>query len=438
MVALVLLVCSLATSLLILTLKSRALDEARRHQQRQQQQPAATEQRQQQQAATAPAGAAARLQTLGGLLLLGGHLMAMLLRTDRSRLAEPAGLAAEAAVPLVLGVLLVALPALLPALFERHRTLLVGTARVAVFMAADVRNPRGLLFIFQRPPSEDLLRDTWQLLLGSRVVAMFCTAVACPLPLLPHLLVSAFAFHRCRLSDVLCSCPLLRHPVWQRRIAAMHSAIHKLPLLVPDPGPLACRVPGTAGALGSPSEGAQARDCRVFMAFTMLLGGLVGPTLLTAKTARSAGAAGAAGAAGTAGAAAGPARRVADGDSDGAGSSEPAGSSSSLDQVRSSSSSSSGGGATDDVHSGSRPPLQGGKWPGARCCAAVRAAASCAAGCLQRAACEADSCLHHLCELLLGSSSGVLAVAAWWMLLSLGWVTALLLERAGPAASAAI
>lgn len=30
---------------------------------------------------------------------------------------------------------------------------------------------------------------------GTRVVAMFCTAVACPLPLIPHLLVSAFAVH---------------------------------------------------------------------------------------------------------------------------------------------------------------------------------------------------------------------------------------------------
>ncbi len=146
MAALVLLLCSLATSLLILTLKSHALDEL--------QQQRAQGQLQRWQAAGGrfappPPGAAARLQVRGGLLLLGGHLVAMLLRTDRSRLTEPAGLAGEAAVPLVLGLLLVALPSLLPRAFERHHTLLVGTARVAVFTASDVHNPRGLLFVFQ-------------------------------------------------------------------------------------------------------------------------------------------------------------------------------------------------------------------------------------------------------------------------------------------------
>lgn len=155
MAALVLLLCSLATSLLILTLKSRALNEAQQRLQGRPQRRRAPSAR----IAQSPAGGAARLQVCGGLLLLGGHLMAMLLRTDRSRLAEPAGLAGEAAVPLVLGLLLVALPGLRPATFERHRTLLVGAARVAVFMASDVRNPRGLLFIFQA-------RAAWGVALG--------------------------------------------------------------------------------------------------------------------------------------------------------------------------------------------------------------------------------------------------------------------------------
>lgn len=145
MAALVLLLCSLATSLLILILKSRALDEAQQRAQGRQQLRRGPNGH----IATSSAGSAARLQVRGGLFLLCGHLTALLLRSDSSRLMEPAGLAGEAAVPLILGLLLVALPALLPAAFERHRTALVGAARVAVFMASDVRNPRGLLFIFQ-------------------------------------------------------------------------------------------------------------------------------------------------------------------------------------------------------------------------------------------------------------------------------------------------
>lgn len=419
MAALVLLLCSLATSLLILTLKSRALNEAQQRLQGRPQRRRAPSAR----IAQSPAGGAARLQVCGGLLLLGGHLMAMLLRTDRSRLAEPAGLAGEAAVPLVLGLLLVALPGLRPATFERHRTLLVGAARVAVFMASDVRNPRGLLFIFQRPPAPGILRDTWQLLLGSRVVAIFCTAVACPLPLIPHLLVSAFALQRCRVADYICSCPLLQHPVWRRRIAAVHSSIHKLPLLVPDRGPLACAAQGPAGPSGFPLEGVPALDCRVFLTFVMLLGGLVAPTLLMARVQgpqcwAAAGTADEADEAGTAGGASQGPRRTADSGGSGADGSGSRGSSD-----------------ADTGGDGSMRQGRSNKRCGARLCAAARAAISAAACCLRWAACEAGSILHHLCELLLGASGGVLAAAAWWMLVSLLWVTALLLEGASPGAA---
>lgn len=195
---------------------------------------------------------------------------------------------------------------------------------------------------------------------------------------------------------------------------------------MPDRGPLVCDAQGA----GSTSQGAGALDCRVFVTFMMLLGGLVAPTLLMARVngpqrsvaAVMAGEANAAGAAGSADTA-GTARA-------------------SLDSRDAGNRGSGSEGRPD--HSGrvAGAGSSGGslviKWQGARLWAAAQAAASRAARCLRLAVCRAGSIMHHLCELLLGASGGVLAVAAWWMLLSLLWVAALLLEGASqPAASAA-
>lgn len=197
----------------------------------------------------------------------------------------------------------------------------------------------------------------------------------------------------------------------------------QLPLLVPDRGPLACAAQGPAGPSGFPLEGVPALDCRVFLTFVMLLGGLVAPTLLMARVQgpqcwAAAGTADEADEAGTAGGASQGPRRTADSGGSGADGSGSRGSSD-----------------ADTGGDGSMRQGRSNKRCGARLCAAARAAISAAACCLRWAACEAGSILHHLCELLLGASGGVLAAAAWWMLVSLLWVTALLLEGASPGAA---
>ena len=57
---------------------------------------------------------------------------------------------------------------------------------------------------------------------------------------------------------------------------------------------------------------------------------------------------------------------------------------------------------------------------------------------LLHAAAGLEGGLHHLCDLLThsaGSGSWVLTAAAWWLLISLMWVLALLLEQPGAASA---
>jgi hypothetical protein len=72
------------------------------------------------------------------------------------------------------------------------------------------------------------LRDLWVLMLGTRGLAVLLTPITLPLPLLPHMALAAFAVQRCRTAAYACSCPMLRHPTWQRRIARLHSVVHKV------------------------------------------------------------------------------------------------------------------------------------------------------------------------------------------------------------------
>lgn len=39
------------------------------------------------------------------------------------------------------------------------------------------------------------------------------------MPLLPHMLLSAFSVQRVRTTSTMCALPFLRHAIWQRRIS---------------------------------------------------------------------------------------------------------------------------------------------------------------------------------------------------------------------------
>lgn len=94
-------------------------------------------------------------------------------------------------------VLLIGLPSWAPRFFQRRRCLVVGGARLALWVQPWIVNPRGMQAVFQAHPSEraaGLLFDVWQLLLGTRSLAMFVTAFIAPLPTLPHLALALFAF----------------------------------------------------------------------------------------------------------------------------------------------------------------------------------------------------------------------------------------------------
>uniref|UniRef100_A0AAD5DVJ6 Uncharacterized protein n=1 Tax=Chlorella ohadii TaxID=2649997 RepID=A0AAD5DVJ6_9CHLO len=100
--------------------------------------------------------------------------------------------------------------------------------------------------VFQAHPSEraaGLLFDVWQLLLGTRSLAMFVTAFIAPLPTLPHLALALLAF--------------------------------ELPLLVPEQ-PVSCdaRLDAADTAVA---------ECRTFVTFFQLLCGVVLPTLIVAR-----------------------------------------------------------------------------------------------------------------------------------------------------------
>ena len=97
----------------------------------------------------------------------------------------------------VIMLLLIGLPSWAPRLFERRRCLIVGAARLALWVQPWIVNPRGMQAVFLAHPSQGvrgLLFDLWQLLLGTRTLAMFVTAIIAPLPTLPHLALALFAF----------------------------------------------------------------------------------------------------------------------------------------------------------------------------------------------------------------------------------------------------
>ena len=105
--------------------------------------------------------------------------------------------AEASAILAVIMLLLIGLPSWAPRLFERRRCLIVGAARLALWVQPWIVNPRGMQAVFLAHPSQGvrgLLFDLWQLLLGTRTLAMFVTAIIAPLPTLPHLALALFAF----------------------------------------------------------------------------------------------------------------------------------------------------------------------------------------------------------------------------------------------------
>lgn len=219
-------------------------------------------------------------------------------------------------------------PALLPAAFERHRHLAVAASRLALFAAPLITNPRGMLHVFQvrglcqvawhasrandavalrahcrehhrgehsvaagadvalpepspmalqvepSPHWAGSLRDLWVLMLGTRGLAMLLTPITLPLPLVPHMALAVFAVQRCRTAAYACSCPMLRHPTWQRRIARLHNAVRKVSCCVGPRGRwhVACG----AGGLSFSQQAALSRVCRQ----RQLLAALAGPQSL--------------------------------------------------------------------------------------------------------------------------------------------------------------
>ena len=134
-------------------------------------------------------------------------------------------------------------------------------------------------------------------------------------------------------------------------------------------------------------------DCRVFITFFQLLVGALAPTILAAKLPSIM-------------PAAAPLRGSADG--------------------------SSGGGNSSGQNSDGSGMATGGA-SGTRAISTRRLCSW-----LLHAAAGLEGGLHHLCDLLThsaGSGSWVLTAAAWWLLISLMWVLALLLEQPGAAAA---
>lgn len=198
---------------------------------------------------------------------------------------------------------------------------------------------------------------------------------------------------------------MLRHPTWRHRIAWVHRlagavrpaarrgaqpAVRGRGALTPprSPRPPPCAqlpllAPHLASAGAGPEERAQL-DCRVFLSAFLLLVGLVVPALLLAKLLQPMEAAAAAAVNST---------------------------------VQQQQQQHPGGGRGTGSGSGERQQRSSG--PLQRCLAW-----------LQRCASGSEAALLHLCRILLNAvGSPLLTFLAWWVVASLVWVAALLLEQ---------
>ncbi|KAL4421421.1 hypothetical protein ABPG75_010712 [Micractinium tetrahymenae] len=234
-------------------------------------------------------GAAARRQVrMGGLLLL--IFLLTQLKTDLSRLAEPRQLASMAAAAAAMLTPLLVLPAVAPRWWERHRGAIHGASRLVFFALPNARNPRAVSYVLQtatpQPGALGLLRDTWLLLLGSRTMALLMAPIFAPLPVLPSLLLSTFSMLRCANTEDMCSWPFLSHPLWQWRIAVARRQLEGAHLLLRALDPSGSALWEAAGtAVGSCSAHRARLDCRALVRFLQALLGVVVSTLLSAHAA---------------------------------------------------------------------------------------------------------------------------------------------------------
>ncbi|KAL4447898.1 hypothetical protein ABPG75_005117 [Micractinium tetrahymenae] len=188
------------------------------------------------------------MQMLSGLIGTGLYDWSLALRARLS----PAFSGPEAATQLgtlaVLLLLCCGLPAAAPAAFRRHRCAVLGLARLAFTLQPDFCSERSIVTVLDAsPPSPrplGVLRDLLRLSVGSRSLGMFLASVLCPLPLVPHLALTALALQRCRRTAFMCGRPLLQHPIWQQRIHWVHLAARevRLPAAAACFRPLACHI----------------------------------------------------------------------------------------------------------------------------------------------------------------------------------------------------
>ncbi|KAL4854229.1 hypothetical protein ACK3TF_004931 [Chlorella vulgaris] len=223
-----------------------------------------------------PPGFEPRLQLVSGAIALLVQVVAIARWTQvSSRAQETRGLLNMGSVVVLEAVLLVVLPSAAPEFYSRHCQLLLGLTRLAYFSLPLLRDPDDVQSVLQGEPSGSRwfggAADLFSLTLAARGLALLLGPLVCPLPLLPHLALAAFAVERCRTTPYMCAQPMLQHPTWRRRIRLAHRVMDGLLLLtVPK------RDDGDDGWQ-------QALDCRVFVTFYQLLLGVVLPTLVLAS-----------------------------------------------------------------------------------------------------------------------------------------------------------
>lgn len=94
----------------------------------------------------------ARLHILFGVLSLVSNAAVLLLKSDPSRMREPANAAVTLLGFLILGLPLAVVPALLPATFARHRRPILALTRLAYFALPTIRDPRAASNILRVRP----------------------------------------------------------------------------------------------------------------------------------------------------------------------------------------------------------------------------------------------------------------------------------------------
>lgn len=86
------------------------------------------------------------------------------------------------------------------------------------------------------PGLRGILRDTFKVVWGSRLVAVITATMLNPLPLLPlvpHMLLQIYSCAMVRSNHSLCAAPLLRHPTTTARIHAFHTAMQLAAMALP-------------------------------------------------------------------------------------------------------------------------------------------------------------------------------------------------------------